>query len=94
MKLNEAADVYETVAPKVEEMADELKQLREAEQVLKDYFKRTGRRSYRGRIGCKLGTQKRFEQGIAKELLGPSKVEKCMVDRRTASVFLLTPVDA
>lgn len=89
MTLVQAAAVYERVQPKVDDMAEELGELRVAEKVLKEHFIATGRTSYGGRIGCKLGSREYFSQTAAKELLSSAEIAKCMQTSTTASVFLL-----
>lgn len=89
MTLVEAAAVYERVQPVVDGMAEDLAQLRVAEEVLKEHFKTTGRQSYAGRIGCKLGEREYFNPAAAKELLTAPQIASCMRKSTTASLFLL-----
>lgn len=91
MTLVQAAAVYERVQPVLDGMAEDLAQLKVAEEVLKEHFKATGRQSYGRRIGCRLGSREYFHPGAAKELLSSSEIAKCMRTSTTATLFLLAP---
>ena len=87
VKLAEAADIFLAVQPKLDELAEELKQLEEAKKVLKKHFTETGNTNYARRVGAKLGSRNIFDQAMAKEQLGAAKAEACYKPVTTVTLF-------
>lgn len=84
MKLTEARDVFLEYRP----IADIINgPLERAEKALKEYFREADKATYRS-IGVQRGERESFDQALAKRLLGPAKVEECMVVRPTLGLVL------
>jgi hypothetical protein len=79
----QAASVYLEYQPIVDAISSELEA---AKKVLKAHLADKAR-PYKG-IALKVGESRRFDQALAKELLGPRKVDQCMVATSTTSLVL------
>lgn len=71
MNLNEAVEVWKANKPAVKEAS---KKVADAEKVLKEYFRRTGKPSYRG-VGYTATEYQALDSDLARRLLGPRAVE-------------------
>lgn len=63
----EAADQWEQAKREIDRLKP---QLEEAAAVLKDHFEKTGRNSYRNRIGLTIGSRLVLDQTAVREYLG------------------------
>lgn len=84
-----AAATFLRLRPVFDQLAAERRELEAAEKILKEHFAATGKKTYGQHIVCKHGSQRRFDQDAAKQLLGREQVERCMVDRPTRSLILV-----
>lgn len=78
MPVAEAAEIWlehQTPVAKAE-----VKLLDEAKGVLREYFEQhPDRRSYKGRIACKVTTGERLDTTRAREMLKPDQLDECLV---------------
>lgn len=89
MTVTEAARVWLAHKAKMAALKDESKAATQAADVLKAYFRKSGKRSYRG-VGYKVDAFTALDPELVREKLG-KRVGECEVPRTRESLFPLKP---
>lgn len=84
MSTAEAADVYCRLKPQLDALRAELEP---AERTLKEYFQRTGKTSYRGRLAYKVTSFAAVSAALVRAKLGPAVAE--VEEQRTREQLIL-----
>jgi len=89
VKPAEAARVYRETSEQLAAVAEVAKLNAEAAKVLKEHAKANPDLTHYRKLAFTRGSQRRFNQAKAKELLGDKKVAECMTTVETVGITLL-----